>query len=138
MKQIKTTQMPPYFKMLNCNTLNVLEKFLIDDNSIMFLDVYHEEDVDTFLTNNNLTKLNHVIQVINYSNRICFFPDIKSAKELRKEFMNQDWGFCCIVFDNKLKPLLYIRGIEEEGVHGVRIKELETDVYNKYLMNYQE
>lgn len=52
--------------------------------------------------------------------------------------MNQDWGFCCIVFDNKLKPLLYIRGIEEEGVHGVRIKELETDVYNKYLMNYQE
>ncbi|MEY8745144.1 hypothetical protein AB9M62_38375 [Bacillales bacterium AN1005] len=138
MKQIKTTQMPPYFKMLNCNTLNVLEKFLIGDNSIMFLDVYYEEDVDTFLTNSNLTKLDHVIQVINYSNRICFFPDIKSAKELNKEFMNQDWGFCCIVFDNNLKPLLYIRGIEEEGVHGVRIKELETGVYNKYLMNYQE
>ncbi|WP_145410606.1 hypothetical protein [Paenibacillus xylanexedens] len=138
MKQIKTTQMPPYFKMLNCNTLNVLEKFLIGDNSIMFLDVYYEEDVDTFLTNSNLTKLDHVIQVINYSNRICFFPDIRSAKELSKEFMNQDWGFCCIVFDNNLKPLLYIRGIEEEGVHGVRIKELETGVYNKYLMNYQE
>ncbi|WP_339240550.1 hypothetical protein MKX40_07605 [Paenibacillus sp. FSL R5-0517] len=138
MEQLKIIKKPPYFKILNCNVTEVLDGLLIEDNYILFLDIYHEEDIDTYLSKNKIINLDNMIRVINDSNKISFIPYIKSKKDLLNQFRYQDWDFSCIVFDENLKCLFYIRGIEDAGENGIRIKEMESNLYNKYFFNYQE
>jgi len=138
MEQLKIIKNPPYFKILNCNVTEVLDGLLIEDNYILFLDIYHEEDIDTYLSKNKIINLDNMIRVINDSNKISFIPYIKSKKDLLNQFRYQDWDFSCIVFDENLKCLFYIRGIEDAGENGIRIKEMESNLYNKYFFNYQE
>ncbi|MCP1425436.1 MAG: hypothetical protein ACE3K2_28865 [Paenibacillus sp.] len=138
MKPLQIIKMPPYFKILNCNITEVLDGLLIEDNSILFLDIYHEEDLDTYLSKNKVLKLDNVIQIIDNSNKMSFIPYIKSKKDLLEQYRYQDWDFSCIVFDKNLKCLFYIRGIEDAGENGIRIKEMEPNLYNKYFFNYQE
>lgn len=78
-----------------------------------------------------------MIQIIDNSNKMSFIPYIKSKKDFN-QYRYQDWDFSCIVFDKNLKSLFYIRGIEDAGENGIRIKEMEPNLYNKYFFNYQE
>lgn len=130
MKPLPIINTPPYFKILNCNITEVLDGLLIEDNSILFLDIYHEEDLDTYLSKNKVLKLDNVIQIIDNSNKMSFIPYIKSKKDLLDQYR--------YVFDKNLKCLFYIRGIEDAGENGIRIKEMEPNLYNKYFFNYQE
>ncbi|MGX1827296.1 hypothetical protein ACWIE6_03545 [Paenibacillus taichungensis] len=138
MKPLQIIKMPPYFKILNCNIIKVLDELLIEDNYILFLDIYYEEDIDSYLSKNKVVRLDNMIQIFDNSNKMSFLPYINSKKDLLDQYRYQDWDFSCIVFDKNLKSLFYIRGIEDAGENGIRIKEMESNLYNKYFFNYQE
>lgn len=70
-----------------------------------------------------------VLNIPSPHGRQSFFPYVKNVQELKAEYKQQQWDFSCVVFDQEVKSLLYIRGIEENGESGLHITETEHGLY---------
>ncbi len=123
----------PYYKILNYNIYNVLEKLMNAPSILIFVDLYHEEEIENFLRNNKITIMNSVIQIGKNYNMMSYYPHIKIKAQLIKEYQLVNWDFSCVVITRTADHLFIIRGIEEEGQVGIRIKEMQLGLYAELI-----
>lgn len=138
MEHFHIIKTPPYYKILDCDIISVLSNLKGNENLLLFLNIYHEDDIKSFLASHKIIRLANVLQIQGSNNMLSFHPYIKTREEISEEYKKQDWDFTCIVLDKYMKELFYIRGLEEESMIGIKIKEIEPGLYNKYLKNYKE
>jgi len=123
----------PYYKILNYNIYNVLEKLMNAPSILIFIDLYHEEEIESFLRNNKFTIMNSIIQIEKKDNMMSYYPHIKTKAQLIREYQTVDWDFSCVVITRTADHLFIIRGIEEESQVGIRIKEMQLGLYDKLI-----
>ncbi|WP_422659962.1 hypothetical protein ACK8P5_05430 [Paenibacillus sp. EC2-1] len=134
MRQLQKVKIEaPYYKLLNYDPLYVLGKLIQAKIVLIFLEAYYEEDIDDFLKNNRFTIMDEIIQIKKPNNVISYYPYIRSEIQLKNVLQNEDWGFSCVALTPNLQHLFDIRGIEEEGEMGIKIKEIQDGLYDRFI-----
>ncbi|MGQ7889161.1 hypothetical protein [Paenibacillus sp. WC2504] len=137
MKQLQKVNIElPYYKLLNCDPLYVLEKLIDEKIVLIFLEVFHEETIEEFIKKHHFTVMSEVIEIKKTNNVISYYPHIRSKTQLENVLQNEDWGFSCVAVSPTSQHLFSIRGIEEEGKIGVKIKEIQNGFYDKFIKIY--
>ncbi|WP_054024996.1 hypothetical protein [Bacillus sp. FJAT-28004] len=130
----KVIKEPPYFKLLNYDPLYILEKLINAQIVLIFLEAYDEETIEYFLRNNQFTIMAEVIQSRKSNDvMMSYYPHLKTRDQLRSALQNEDWGFSCIGMTQTSQHLFNIRGIEEVGEMGIKIKEMEYGLYDRFI-----
>lgn len=100
---------------------------------LIFLEEFHEEEIEDFLKANKFTIMDKVVQIKRPNNVTSYYPHIRSKAQLMSAFQNEDWDFSCVGMTSISRHLFKLRGIEEEGEMGIKIKEIQNGLYESLI-----